>query len=183
MVGASWGGMAAMGRLLEQLPPEFRVPVAVVQHRATSSMSGVMRNYLASRSGLQVVDAEDKEPIEEGKVYLAPADYHLLVDDGILALSLEAPVGLSRPSVDVLFESAAESYGPGVTAVVLTGANSDGARGALAVKGAGGIVLVQDPEEAERPEMPEAVIRTGAADGVYRIKDLASWLTDWDKEK
>ena len=177
-VGASWGGLEAIGRLLAELPPTFRTPVAVVQHRGAGSPHGVMRSYLSARTTLEVVDAEDKEPVEEGKVYLAPPDYHLLVDDGTLGLSLEAPVAASRPSVDVLFESAADSYGPALTAVVLTGANADGSRGAVAVKEAGGTVLVQDPEEAERREMPDAVIATGAVDGVYRLVDMASRLAE-----
>lgn len=140
-----------------------------------------MRKYVAARTSLKVVDAEDKEPIEDGTVYLAPPDYHLLVDEGVLALSLEAPVALSRPSVDVLFASAADSYGPSLAAVVLTGANADGSQGALAVKQAGGTVLVQDPEEAERREMPEAVIATGAFDGVYPICELATRLAEMDR--
>lgn len=180
-IGASWGGLEAIGRLLEALPRDFHSAVAVVQHRGPDSMHGVMRQYLADRTSLEVIDAEDKDPIEPGKVYIAPADYHLLVDQGMLALSLEAPVALSRPSVDVLFASAADSYGPDVTAVVLTGANGDGSQGAVAVKQAGGTVLVQDPDEAERPEMPEAVIATGAVDGVYRIEDIAARLAELDR--
>ena len=180
-IGASWGGLEAIGRLLAALPPDFSSAVAVVQHRGPDSMHGVMREYLANRTPLEVIDAEDKDPIEPGKVYIAPADYHLLVDKGTLALSLEAPVALSRPSVDVLFSSAADSYGPDVTAVVLTGANGDGSQGAVAVKQAGGTVLVQDPDEAERPEMPEAVIATGAVDGVYRIEDIAARLAELDR--
>lgn len=182
VVGASWGGLDAIGRLLAGLPPTFRAPVAVVQHRGASTPEGVMRHYLESRCPLPVVDVEDKVPVEEGKVYLAPPDYHLLVDDGVLALSLEAPVVHSRPSVDVLFESAADWYGSGVAAVVLTGANEDGSRGVMAVKRAGGTVLVQDPAEAQRREMPDAAIATGVADGVYRLEDMATRLAEMDLE-
>jgi two-component system chemotaxis response regulator CheB len=178
VVGASWGGLDAIGRLLAPLPKSFSVPVAIVQHRGKSSLDGVMRQYLAIRCSLEVIDVEDKTPLEGGRVFLGPPDYHLLVDEGILVLSLEAPVLFSRPSVDVLFESAAASYGPGVTAIVLTGANDDGSRGALAVRQAGGTVLVQDPDEAERWEMPAATIAAGAADGVYRLDELAARLID-----
>jgi two-component system chemotaxis response regulator CheB len=181
-VGASWGGLDAIGRLLAALPPTFRSPVAIVQHRAAATPDGVMRQYLETRCPLTVVDAEDKVPVEEGKVYLAPPDYHLLVDDGVLALSLEAPVDFSRPSVDVLFETAADCYGPDLAAVVLTGANDDGSRGAVAVKRAGGTVLVQDPAEAERREMPEAAIAAGVADGVYSIDELATRLAEMDRQ-
>jgi two-component system chemotaxis response regulator CheB len=139
-----------------------------------------MRHYLAGRCPLPVVDAEDKEPVKEGRVYLAPPDYHLLVDDGVLTLSLEAPVAYSRPSVDVLFESAADSYGPGLTAVVLTGSNSDGSRGVVAVRDAGGTVLAQDPDEAERGEMPRAAIATGAVHQVLPLEGLAAKLVEMD---
>lgn len=179
-IGASWGGMEAIGRLLSGLPPSFRAPLVVVQHRAPSASDSVMRGYLSARSCLPVVDAEDKEPIEDGHVYLAPPDYHLLVDDGILTLSLERPVAFSRPSVDVFFESAADSYGEGLVAVVLTGANDDGSRGVLAVRAAGGTVLVQDPAEAEKPRMPEAAIATGAVDDVLGLDDLAARLVELD---
>ncbi len=179
-VGASWGGLEAIGRLLSRLPASFRSPVAVVQHRGPSTPEGAMRHYLADRCQLTVVDAEDKEPVEEGRVYLAPPNYHLLVDEGVLGLSLEAPVALSRPSVDVLFESAADSYGPALTAVVLTGANGDGSRGVVAVRDAGGTVLVQDPAEAERREMPDAAIATGAAHHVLPIDGLAAKLVEMD---
>ncbi len=180
-IGASWGGLEAIGRLLARLPRGFRSPVAVVQHRGASTPEGAMRHYLAARSPLPVVDAEDKEPIEDGVVYLGPPDYHLLVDDGVLNLSLEAPVAYSRPSVDVLFESAADSYGPDLTAVVLTGANDDGSRGVVAVKHAGGTVLAQDPAEAERSEMPAAAIATGAVDEVHPIEGLAIRLAEMDE--
>lgn len=180
-VGASWGGLEALGRLLGALPRTFRAPMAVVQHRGTSTPEGAMRHYLATRCPLAVVDAQDKEPVTDGTVYLAPPDYHLLVDDGFLSLSVDPPVAFSRPSVDVLFESAADCFGDGLVAVILTGANSDGAKGALAVKRAGGTVLVQDPAEAERPEMPAAAIAAGAADGVLPVAGIAARLIELDR--
>lgn len=179
-VGASWGGLEAIARLLAGLSPRFRSPIAVVQHRGTSTPVGIMRSYLTDRCHLRVVDAEDKEPIQDGCVYLAPPDYHLLVDEGTLALSLDPPVIFSRPSVDVLFESAADSYGAGLTAVVLTGANADGSQGAITVRDAGGTVLVQDPEEAERREMPDAAIATGAVHEILPLQGLAARLTELD---
>ena len=182
-IGTSWGGLEALGRLLAWLPRGFRSPVAVVQHRGASTPEGAMRYYLATRTPLRVVEVQDKEPIQEGTIYLGPPDYHLLVDDGVLELSLEAPVAHSRPSVDVLFESAADSYGPDLTAVVLTGANSDGARGVVAVRDAGGTVLAQDPAEAERSEMPAAAIATGAVHEVHCLEGLAARLTEMDAER
>lgn len=181
VVGTSWGGLEALGILLSELPASFRSPIAVVQHRAAATPEGVMRDYLAARCPLRVVEAEDTEPIEESSVYLAPPDYHLLVDRGELRLSLEKPVAFSRPSVDVLFESAADSYGPGLTAVVLTGANPDGSKGSIAVRDAGGTVLAQDPAEAERPEMPAAAIGTGAVSEVHTLRALAVRLAELDR--
>lgn len=176
VVGASWGGLEALGRLLGALRPGFGAPIVVVLHRGASAPPGAMRHYLSQRCILNIVDAEDKDRLEPAHVYLAPPDYHLLVEDGSLALSLEAPVAYSRPSVDVLFESAAEAYGPELVAVVLTGANTDGSLGALEVAEAGGLVLAQDPHEAERPEMPEAAIATGAVHEVLDLQALAARL-------
>ena len=178
VVGSSWGGMEALGRLLGDLVPGFPVPIAVVQHRSKGAPAGVMTRYLADRSPLRIVEAEDKDPIEAGHVYLAPPDYHLLIDDGALALSLDAPVAYSRPSVDVLFESAAECYGPELVAVILTGANSDGSAGALRVRQAGGRVLAQDPKEAERADMPVAAISIGAVHEVLDLRGLAARLNE-----
>ncbi len=182
-IGTSWGGLEALGVLLSGLSPSFRPAVVVVQHRGRSTPDGAMRHYLTERCALPVVDTEDKEPIEPGTIYLGPPDYHLLVDEGTLSLSLEAPVSYSRPSVDVLFETAADSYGPELVAVVLTGANSDGSRGVVSVKAAGGRVLVQDPEEAEKPDMPTAAIATGAVDEVLDLKGLARRLNQMDRDR
>ncbi len=180
-VGASWGGPEALGQLLGQLRPDFATPVVVVQHRGPSAPEGAMSGYLAGWCALRILDAEDKDRLEPGHVYLAPPDYHLLVDGDSLALSLEAPVAYSRPSVDVLFESCADCFGPDLVAVVLTGANSDGSRGVVKVRAAGGRVLVQDPAEAERPEMPMAAIATGAVDEVLDLMGLAIRLNDMDR--
>jgi two-component system chemotaxis response regulator CheB len=179
-IGASWGGLEAIGRLLAALPSTFRAPIAVVQHRGSSTPAGVMQRYLGVRSALPVVEVQDKEPVEPGHIYLGPPDYHLLVAEQHMELSLEAPVAFSRPSVDVLFETAADSYGAALTAVVLTGANADGSRGVVAVRAAGGMVLAQDPAEAERSEMPEAAIATGAVHEVHPIDRLAARLTELD---
>ena len=126
-------------------------------------------------------EVDDKLPIEPSRVYLAPPDYHLLVERGHFSLSIEAPVRFSRPSIDVLFESAADAYGGRLVAVVLTGSNDDGRRGLCRVKEAGGMVLVQDPATAERREMPDAAIATGLADEVLPIPALASKLNELGK--
>jgi len=118
----------------------------------------------------------DKTPVEPGRVFLAPCDYHLLVDGASFSLSTDEPVNHSRPSIDVLFETAADSYGPGLVAVVLTGANEDGAAGLLKVKESGGRTIVQDPDEAERRTMPEAALATGAVDEVLTLASIADRL-------
>ena len=181
VVGTSWGGLEALGRLLNGLPPDFHAPVAVVQHRGTATPEGAMQKYLADRCALAVVDVEDKEPVEPGHVYLAPPDYHLLVDEGSLALSTEEPVAFSRPSIDVLFETAADAYGPGLVAALLTGANNDGTRGIARVHAAGGLVLVQDPDEAERREMPDAAISSGVPVEVLGLEAMARRLSQLER--
>ncbi|HYD10097.1 MAG TPA: chemotaxis protein CheB [Acidimicrobiales bacterium] len=178
VVGASWGGLHAVGELLSELDARCNLAVAVAQHRAADTPAEGYVRSVQARCALPVLEAEDKMAIEPGRVYVAPSDYHLLVDDDRFALSLEGAVRFSRPSIDVLFETAAESYGTCVVAVVLTGANDDGCRGALAVKEAGGIVLAQDPASAERAEMPASVIGSGAVDRVLAVPEIARALNE-----
>jgi two-component system chemotaxis response regulator CheB len=177
-MGASWGGLHALEMVLSGLTPYFRTPIAIAQHRSADSGSGALSRMLSVRSGLDVCEAGDKEPIEERRVYLAPADYHLLVESGNFALSTDAMVQHSRPSIDVLFDSAADVYSDELAAVVLTGANADGAYGLERVKRRGGVTIVQDPSTAERREMPEAAIATGAADHVLPLESIASKLAE-----
>ena len=175
VVGASWGGMDAVARLLGDLAADHPAAFAVAQHRMRDH-DDVLVRYLAARSRLPVTEVDDKDEVAPGHVHLAPADYHLLVEPGHFALSTEAAVRHSRPSIDLLFESAAEAYGEAVVAVVLTGANDDGCRGARCVKELGGLVLVQDPTTAERREMPDGVIDAGNADAVLPIEAIAAEL-------
>jgi two-component system chemotaxis response regulator CheB len=125
VVGCSWGGLAALERLLEDLPADFPAAVVIAQHRAIDAGEGMLADLLRRQSALPVEDAEDKDALEPGHVYIAPPDYHLLVESGSLALSTEGAVAYSRPSIDVLFESAADAYRDRLVAVVLTGANID----------------------------------------------------------
>jgi two-component system chemotaxis response regulator CheB len=178
VVGASWGGLHAVGDLVEGLDERCRLAVVIAQHRAADSPAELYVRSMQSRCKLPVLEADDKTTIDPGHVYIAPADYHLLVDEGAFGLTLEGPVRFSRPSIDVLFETAAEAYGDQVVAVVLTGANDDGCRGSLRVKEAGGSVFVQDPTTAERREMPAGVIDSGAADAVLSIDELANMLNE-----
>jgi two-component system chemotaxis response regulator CheB len=166
--------MHAVGRLLATFPPDCGLPLAVALHRSVDSTSRVLVDYLQRRSALPVEEAEDKAAIEPGHVYVAPPDYHLLVEPGSFALSVDAPVRQSRPSIDVLFESAADAYGDEVIAIVLTGANSDGAAGIRRVKEEGGATFAQDLSTAERTEMPGAAIATGAVDQVLTIEHIGA---------
>jgi two-component system chemotaxis response regulator CheB len=172
--GASLGGTRALQVVLAGLPRDFPLPVAVVLHRRRDSADRLAA-LLQGAGPLAVKEAEDKQSIVPGGVYLAPADYHLLVEKGNLALSTEAPVTYARPSIDVLFESAADAYGAGVIAVVLTGASADGAQGAARIRERGGTVVVQDPEKAEARVMPEAVLAAGPAH-VLPLEEIAPFL-------
>jgi two-component system chemotaxis response regulator CheB len=177
-MGASWGGLRALETVLAGLPAGFATPIAIAQHRAPDSGSSALARMLAVRSGLDVCDAGDKQPIEAGHVYLAPPDYHLLVEPDAFALSTEDTVQHSRPAIDVLFDSAADAYAEELTAVVLTGANADGAYGLTRVKRRGGVTIVQDPETAEKRAMPDAAIATGAADYVLALEQIPSKLME-----
>ncbi|WP_163994603.1 chemotaxis protein CheB [Pyxidicoccus caerfyrddinensis] len=176
VVGTSAGGVEALGVLLPALPRGFRPAVFVVVHQPRERRS-LLADIFAPRCALPVFEAQDKEPVRPGTLYFAPPDYHLLVDRGpSLALSADEPVHFSRPSIDVLFESAADFYGERLAGVVLTGANSDGAQGLVAVREAGGVTLVQAPATAQVPTMPLAALARGPADFVLSLEQLARVL-------
>jgi two-component system chemotaxis response regulator CheB len=177
VIGCSMGGMQATQQILGALPEDFSLPIAIVQHRYRTSDEGLPA-FLRRQTKLNVVDALDKQWIKPGTIYLAPANYHLLVSPGELHLSVDDAVAYSRPSIDVLFESAAEAYGSGVVAVVLTGANADGAQGAAKVKQNGGFVVVQDPATAEAPSMPEAAIAAARVDRILRLERIGPFLVE-----
>ncbi|HEX9100757.1 MAG TPA: chemotaxis protein CheB, partial [Polyangia bacterium] len=160
VVGCSLGGFRALQVVLGGLQADFPLPIAIVQHRGTEweAQPSQLAQLLQRHSVLPLIEASDKEPLVGGRVYLAPSDYHLLVDEGCLALSVDARVYQARPSVDVLFESAADVYREGVIGVLLSGASADGTAGAQRIKARGGTVVAQDPRSAESPIMPGAAI-------------------------
>lgn len=173
VIGASAGALEALSVILPALPREFRLPVMVVVHVPPDRRS-VLAQLFQSKCEVQVREADDKEPIVGGTVYFAPADYHLLVEPGkSLALSSDEPVLFSRPSIDVLLESAADAYGPALIAIVLTGANEDGAKGIRAVLDLGGVALVQNPDGAFASAMPEAAIRLCPEAQVMALEEIA----------
>jgi two-component system, chemotaxis family, protein-glutamate methylesterase/glutaminase len=175
VIGTSMGGLRALELVFSELGADFPLPIAVVQHRGTESESQLAL-LLQLHCALPVSEAGDKEPMNGGHVYLAPPDYHLLVDDGRFALSTEGRVLHARPSIDVLFESAADSYRDRVLALVLTGASSDGSHGAARIRERGGRVVAQDPETAEAPLMPRSAIVAGAVDEVLPLTQIGAFL-------
>lgn len=156
VIGASAGGVHALSMVLPSLRGDFPVPILVVVHIPPRRDNSLV-DLFAGKCQLAVKEAEDKEPLAPGTIYFAPPDYHLLVEiDQSIALSSDEVVNHSRPSIDVLFESAADAFGPAVAGIVLTGANSDGAMGLQSICAAGGRGIVQDPDSAEVATMPDA---------------------------
>jgi two-component system chemotaxis response regulator CheB len=177
VMGTSLGGMQALETILHGLMPDFPLPIAIVQHRGVDwGVQSELTRLLQLHCALPLTEAGDKDPIRSGCVYLAPADYHLLVEEDRFALSVDARLCHARPSIDVLFESAAVAYREGVLAVVLTGASADGAVGARRVRECGGSVVAQDPATAESPVMPRAAIATGVVDCVLPLSEIAAYL-------
>lgn len=176
VIGVSSGGVQALSALLSALPADFALPILIVQHIGADAGDGLAR-LLDSQSPLHVKEADEMDLPAPGHVYLAPSNYHLLVEpDGHLALSADQPVSYARPSVDVLFESAAEAFGPALIGIILTGANHDGSRGLACIKARGGLVIVQDPADAEAPQMPLAALAATAADHIVPLAALPALL-------
>ncbi len=173
-IGASAGGLNAVSRLLGLLPADFEVPIAIVQHRSKESLA--LAEVVQAATTLRVLEVEDKQPLEPRTVYIAPPDYHLLIDDGRFSLSTDDLVRFSRPSIDVFFDSAADAFGPRLIGIVLTGANSDGSQGLLTIAERGGQTLVQDPATAEIAVMPAAAQNAVPKAKVLSIEALAEHL-------
>ncbi len=175
VAGASWGGLAALTCIIGDLPDDFEAPLVVIQHRSRHA-DNLLTLLLQDVTSLRVVEAEDKEPLVPGSVYIAPANYHLLVDDGHLSLSTDPLVRFSRPSIDVTFLSAADTYLGSTIGVVLSGANDDGARGLRHIVDRGGRAVVQDPATAVSPVMPAAALRAVAEAQVVALPRIAEHL-------
>jgi two-component system chemotaxis response regulator CheB len=173
VVGASAGGLHALRTLVSGLPADFEIPVIVVQHRAKESE--LLCELLQECSHMPVHEVVDKMDMGPG-VFVGPPDYHLLVDDGYFSLTTDDPVRYSRPSIDVMFESAVDTYGMDVVGVVLTGANADGARGLRRIADAGGHAVVQDPETAEVRVMPRSAAKAVPEACVLPLEDIAGHL-------
>jgi two-component system chemotaxis response regulator CheB len=178
VIGASWGGLRALEQIFAGLPEDFPTPIVVAQHRDDDSDDELLSRLLNRHTPLRVADADDKAALEAGTILLAPPGYHVLVTDGCVELTVDEPVQFARPSIDVLFETAADAYGPRTLAVLLTGANADGADGLVEIQRRGGRTIVQDPETAERPEMPRAALAAMSPDVVADLEEIAGLLCD-----
>lgn len=181
VIGGSAGALEALDSLLPALPSRFPASVFIVLHlpRGTPSM---LAQIFAAKCALPVIEAEDKEPVKPGTIYFAPPDYHLLIEQGpYLALSVDDPVNLSRPSIDVLFESAADVYGRSLLGIILSGASADGAAGLAAVRSAGGLTMVQDPQSAVMPLMTTSALERCQADCVLPPDQMAALLRRIDR--
>jgi two-component system chemotaxis response regulator CheB len=175
-IGTSAGGVEALGLLLRALPPRCRAAVAIVLHIPPDRASLLPRLY-AGRCALPLKEVEDKETIEAGTVYFAAPDYHMQVEPGrSFSLSMEEAVHFSRPSIDVMLETAAEVYGSALLGIILTGASDDGAAGLAAVRRAGGQAWVQDPAGASAAIMPAAAIARAGADRIISLQEIAAGL-------
>lgn len=175
-IGASSGAVDALSELLPALSQNFSLPIVIVVHLPADKPS-VLAKILDEKSLITVREAEDKEPLQSGYAYLAPPDYHLLVEkEGYLSLSSEEPVHYSRPSIDVLFETVADAFGPAAVGIVLTGANQDGAAGLKTLCQAGGTAIVQDPKEATSSTMPQAALDACPSAQVLPLQQIAAFL-------
>jgi two-component system chemotaxis response regulator CheB len=176
VIGASAGGIHAIKAIITALPRDFQLPVVIVQH-----LSPISDNYwitlMDGMSLLTVKEADEKEKIRKGTIYIAPPNYHLLIErDETFSLSVDPKVNYARPSIDVLFESAADAYTTQLIGVVLTGANNDGALGLRRIKEQGGLAIVQDPRTAESSSMPEAAIAATPVDYILPLEEIIQLL-------
>lgn len=176
VIGASAGGFEAISTVISGLSIALDLPIILVQH-ISSHDHGNFARALAMKLTKEIHEVEDKDSIIPGMIYTAPGAYHLLVNNDLtFSLSLDLPVNYSRPSIDVLFESAADIYGDKLIAVLLTGANQDGARGLLSIQNHGGLVIVENPETAQVRTMPDSGLRLTSTNNVLDLKDIASFI-------
>ncbi len=176
MIGTSAGGLYALLFILEKLPSDYALPIIVVQHRSKDRKE-LLEEILQSKLSIKIKQADEKENIRGGVVYIAPPDYHLLIEeDQTFSLTTDNPVRFSRPSIDVMFESAAYAYKEHLLGIILTGANSDGAAGIELVSDCGGTTIAQHPLDAQFATMPEAAIKTGKISHIYTLKEIQQFL-------
>lgn len=182
VMGISAGGLSALTTILEAMPPNFQLPVMVVQHRSKDERT-LLEDLLTMKCKIKIKQADEKEKIMKGIVYFAPPDYHLLIErDRTLSLSSDARVNFSRPSIDVLFETASGVYKNKLLAIILTGANHDGAAGIKMIKEEGGTTIAQNPVTAQYPVMPKAAIDTGSIQHILDLGEIKDFLINIGKK-
>ena len=181
VIGASLGGLASLRGVLSALPGGFHLPVVIVQHRSPDA-DDTLQFLLQRDCALLVREAHDKEAIMPGKVYLAPGGYHLLIEADHFVLSTDDPVHHAQPSIDVLFESAAESFGPRAIGVVLTGTGEDGAQGLAKIERHGGVALIESPQTAFAAGMPDAAVAATLHATELKQEEIGPMLVKLEKE-
>ena len=183
VIGASAGALGALNTILSVLSADFELAVILVVHRHPDS-NNYMEEFLNSNCMLQVKQAEEKESIQGGTVYIAPPNYHLLIeDDRTFSLSVDSAVNYARPSIDVLFESAADVYGSDLIGVILTGNNDDGSQGLKKIKKNGGLTIVQTPESADADGMPRAAIEVAKPERVMSLEAIGPFFNTFSKPR
>ncbi len=183
VIGVSSGGMSALKIIFSVLPANFCLPIIIVQHLGSHSDSQWIK-ILDSKSLLQIKEADEKEKIKKGTIYIAPPNYHLLIEKNkTFSLTIDERVNFARPSIDVLFESAAEAYKDSLIGIILTGANHDGAKGLKSIKDHGGLAVIQDPETAESAYMPRSAIAAVTPDYLGSIEGITSFIMQIAQQK
>jgi len=176
VIGVSSGGMNALKYLFSTLPADYRIPIIIVQHVSARSDNDWIK-LLNAKSNLSIKEADEKEKIETGNVYIAPSNYHLMIEkDKTFSLTIDEYVNFARPSIDVLFESAAEAYKKKLIGIVLTGSNNDGTKGIKRIKECGGLAIIQDPKTAESPNMPASAIAAVQPDYILSLEKIVQLL-------
>jgi two-component system chemotaxis response regulator CheB len=176
VIGVSSGGLNAMKIMFSLLPKDFNSPIIIVQHVSPRSDNQWIK-ILNDQSNLIIIEADEKENIEKGKVYIAPPNYHLMIErDKTFSLTIDERVNFARPSIDVLFESAAEAYKSNLIGVVLTGSNHDGTKGIKRIKECGGLAIIQNPDTAESAFMPASAINAIQADYILPLENIIELL-------
>ena len=182
VVGVSSGGLNAMKIMFSLLPREFSIPIVIVQHIGAQS-ENIWVQLLKDKCKLEIKEADEKEIIEIGKIYIAPPNYHLLIEqDKTFTLTVDERVNYARPSIDVLFETAAEAYQNRLVGIVLTGSNNDGSKGLKRIKEYGGLTIVQQPDTAESSFMPASAIATVQPDYILPLEAIINLLIEIDIE-
>lgn len=183
VIGVSSGGMSVMKFMFSLLPKDFNIPIIIVQHINARSDSQWIK-FLNEKSKLHIKEADEKEKIEPGNIYIAPPNYHLLIENNkTFSLTIDERVNFARPSIDVLFESAAEVYTNKLIGIVLTGSNNDGTYGIIKIKEYGGLTIIQDPKTAESAYMPASAIAAIEPDYVLHLEKIVELLIQIDKQK